>query len=46
MDTEQVATIFRTNMSRLAAEAAERDRLRRSVNAGDAVEVFPQPIAA
>jgi hypothetical protein len=46
MDMEQVATIFRTNMSRLAAEAAERNRLRRSAPAGDAVEVSPRPIAA
>ena len=46
MDMEQVATIFRTNMSRLADEAAERNRLRRSVPAGDAVQVFPHPIAA
>ena len=46
MDIEQVATIFRTNLSRLAEEAAERNRLRGSVPAGDAVQVFPRPIAA
>ena len=46
MDMEQVATIFRTNMSRLAEEAAERNRLRGSVLEGDAVDALPCPIAA
>ena len=46
MDIEQVATIFRTNMSRLAEEAAQRDRLRRSVQAGETVLALPRPIAA
>jgi hypothetical protein len=46
MDIEQVATIFRTNMSRPAEAAAERNRLRRSVQAGDTVVALPRPIAA
>jgi hypothetical protein len=42
MDVERVAEIFRTNMTRLVAESAARNRLRRPARAGQDASTFPR----
>ncbi len=43
MDIEQVAEIFRRNMTRLVHEAAARNRLRRPASALPNRPTFPRP---
>jgi hypothetical protein len=42
MDIEQVTEIFRTNMTRLVAEAGERNRQRHLASAGPAKSTLPR----